>query len=81
MSKGPHFSSVVNYRPASKIPMHFKVVERPVSVRLWRFMERSGPFPFPTTQLVNRKGFGTCDCLSVCGSHYTEGISWEGAKG
>ena len=43
-----------------------KVFERLVSVRLGRFMERSG-VP-PTTQFAYRKGLGTCDAL-LCLSH------------
>ena len=43
-----------------------KVFERLVSVRLGRFMERSGVLP--TTQFVYRKGLGTCDAL-LCLSH------------
>ena len=44
----------------------FKVFERLVSVRLGRFMERSGVLP--TTQFGYRKGLGTCDAL-LCVSH------------
>ena len=43
-----------------------KVFERLVSVRLGRFMERSGVHP--TSQFTYRKGFGTCDAL-LCVSH------------
>ena len=43
-----------------------KVVEPLVSVRLGRFMERSGVLP--TTQYTYRKGLGTCDAL-LCVSH------------
>ena len=43
-----------------------KVFERLVSVRLGRFMERSGVLP--TTQFAYRKGLGTCDAL-LCVSH------------
>ena len=39
---------------------------RLVSVRLGRFMERSGVLP--TTQFAYRKGLGTCDAL-LCTSH------------
>ena len=38
-----------------------KVFERLMSVRLGRFMERSGILP--TTQFAYRKGLGTCDAL------------------
>ena len=40
--------------------------ERLVSVRLGRFMERSGVLP--TTRFAYRKGLGTCDAL-LCVSH------------
>ena len=40
--------------------------ERLESVRLGRFMERSGVLP--TTQFVYQKGLGTCDAL-LCLSH------------
>ena len=40
--------------------------ERLVSVRLGRFMERSGILP--TTQFAYRKGLGICDAL-LCVSH------------
>ena len=45
--KGPPSSSVANYRPTSVLS---KVCERLVSVRLGRFMERSGVLP--TTQFA-----------------------------
>ena len=38
------------------------VFERLVSVRLGRFVKRSGVLP--TTQFAYRKGLGTCDALS-----------------
>ena len=38
-----------------------KVFERLVSVRLGRFISRSGVLP--TTQFAYRKGMGTCDAL------------------
>ena len=40
--------------------------ERLVSVRLGRFMERSGVLP--TAQFAYQKGLGTCDAL-LCVSH------------
>ena len=61
--KGPPSSSVANYRPISITSVLSKVFERLVSVRLGRFMERSGVFP--TTEFAYRKGLGTCDALSV----------------
>ena len=64
--KGPPASSVANYRPISVTSVLFKVFERLVSVRLRRFMERSGVLP--TTQFAYRKGLGTCDAL-LCVSH------------
>ena len=55
--KGPPSSSVANYRPISITSVLSKVFERLVSVRLGRFMERSGVLP--TTQFAYRKGLGT----------------------
>ena len=62
----PQLSSVANYRPISITSVLSKVFERLVSVRLERFMERSGVLP--TTQFAYRKGLGTCDAL-LCMSH------------
>ena len=64
--KGPPSSSVVNYGPISITSVLSKVFERLVSVRLGRFLERSGVLP--TTQFAYRKGLGTCDVL-LCVSH------------
>ena len=64
--KGPPFSSVANYRPISITSVLSKLFERLVSVRLRRFMERSGVLP--TTQFAYQKGLGTCDAL-LCVSH------------
>ena len=64
--KGPPSSSVANSRPISITSVLSKVFERLVSVRLGRFMERSGTLP--TTQFAYRKGIGTCDAL-LCMSH------------
>ena len=50
--KGLTSSSVANYRPISITSPLFKVFERLVSVRLGRFMERSGVLP--TTQFAYR---------------------------
>ena len=64
ISEGPPSSSVPNYRPISITSVLSKEFERLVSVRLGRFMERSGALP--TTQFAYRKGMGTCDApLSV----------------
>ena len=52
--KGPQSSSV-------KTSVLSKVFERLVSVRLGRFIYRSGVLP--TTQFAYRKGPGTCDAL------------------
>ena len=57
--KGPPPSSIANYQPISITSVLSKVFERLVSVRLGRFMERSGALP--TTQFAYRKGQGTCD--------------------
>ena len=59
--KGPPSSSVANYRPIFITSVLSTVFERLVSVRLGRFMERSGVFP--TTQFAYRKGLGTCAAL------------------
>ena len=64
--KGPPSTSVANYRPISITSVLSKVVQRLVSVRLGRFMERSGVLP--TTQFAYRKGVGICDEL-LCVSH------------
>ena len=66
ISKGPPSSSVANYRQISITSVLSKVFERLVSVRLGRFMKRSGVLP--TTQFAYRKGLGTCDAL-LCVSH------------
>ena len=64
--KGPSSSSVANYLPISITSVLSKVFECLVSVRLGRFMERSGVLP--TTKFTYRKGLGTCDAL-LCVSH------------
>ena len=61
ISEGPPSSSVANYRPISITSVLSKEFERLVSVRLGRFMERSGALL--TTQFAYRKGMGTCDAL------------------
>ena len=58
--KGPPSSSVANL-PISITSVLSTVFERLVSVRLGRFMERSGVLP--TTQYAYRKGLGTCDAI------------------
>ena len=58
--KGPPSSSIANYRPISITSVLSKVFERLVSVRLGRFMERSGVLRI--TQLAYRS-LGTCDAL------------------
>ena len=63
---GPPSSSVANYRPISITSELSKVFERLVSVRLGRFMERSGVLP--TIQFAFRKCLGTCGAL-LCMSH------------
>ena len=55
--KSPPSSSVANYRLISITSVMSKVFERLVSVRLERFMERSGVLP--TTQFTYRKSLGT----------------------
>ena len=67
--KGPPSSSVANYRPISTTSVLSKVIERLVSVRLRRFMERSGVLP--TTQLAYGKDLGRCD-ERLCASHTLE---------
>ena len=64
--KGPPSSSVANYRPITITLVLSKVFELLVSVRLGRFMERSGVLP--TTQFAYRRGLGTCDAI-LCVSH------------
>ena len=59
--KGPLSHSVANYRPISITSVLSEVFERLVSVRLGRFMERSGVLP--TNQFAYRRGLGTCDAL------------------
>ena len=64
--EGPPSSSVANYRPIFITSVFSKVFERLVSVRLGRFMERSGVLL--TIQFAYRKGLGTSDAL-LCMSH------------
>ena len=74
--KCPPSSSVANYRPISIALVLSKVFERLVSVRLGRFMERSGVLP--TTQYAYRKGPGTCD-VPFCVSHRVQSV-WESGQ-
>ena len=53
-----------------------KVLELLVSVRLGRFMERSGVLP--TTQFAYRKGLCTCDAF-LCLSHTLQS-EWESGQ-
>ena len=62
--KGPPSSSVANYRSISITSVLSKVFERLLSVRLGRFMERSGVLP--TTQFAYR------ECLYVPVMHFCE---------
>ena len=64
--KGPPSSSVANNLPISITSVLYKVLECLVSIRLGRFMERSGLLT--TTQFAYWKGLGTCDAL-LCMSH------------
>ena len=64
--KGPPSSSVANYRPIYITSVSSKVFVLLVSIRLGRFMERSGVLP--TTLFAYRKGLGTCDAL-LCVFH------------
>ena len=75
--KGPPSSSVANYRPISITSVLSKVFERLMSVRLGRFMERSGVLP--TTQFAYRKGLGTCDAL-LCVSHTLQSVLERGQE-
>ena len=63
---GPPSSPVANYRPVFITSALSRVFERLVSVRLGRFMVRSGVLQ--STRFPDRKGMGTCDDL-LCVSH------------
>ena len=74
--KGPPSSSVANYRLVSIISPLSKAFKHLVSVRLGRFMERSGVLP--STLFAYRKGLGTCDtvfrmCCIHCKVHWRVG--------
>ena len=75
--KGPSSSFVVNYRPSSITSVLSKVFERLVSVRLGRFMERSGVLP--TTQFAYWKGLGTPDAL-LCVFHILQSALERGQE-
>ena len=75
--KGPRSTSVANCRPISIISVLSKVFAQLVSVRLGRFMERSGVLP--TTQFTYRKGLGTFDAL-LCVSHTLQGALESGQE-
>ena len=73
--KGPPLSSVVNYPPISITSALSKMFERLVSVRLGRFLERSGILP--TTQFAYRKVLvpvmHLCACPIHCRVHWRVG--------
>ena len=75
--KGPPFSSVTNYRPIYITSILSKVFECLVSVRLGRYMERSGVLP--TTQFAYLKGLGICDAV-LCVSHTLQGALESGKE-
>ena len=68
---------VANYRLISITSVLSKMFERLVSVRVGRFVERSGVLPI--TQFAYRKGLGTSDAL-LCYSHTLQ-VHWRGAGG
>ena len=57
IQKGSPSSSVANYRPISITSVLSKAFERLVSVRLGRFMERSGVLPTTLVCLSERSGY------------------------
>ena len=59
--KGPLSALVCNYRPISITPVLSKVLERLISLRFGRFLERSGVLS--SHQYSYRKSLGTCDAL------------------
>ena len=70
--KGPPSSSVANYRPISITSVLSTVFERLVSVRLGRFMERSGVLPttqFPPNHPDLRKVWVPVMHFCVCPIH------------
>ena len=73
--KGPPSSSVANFRPIFITSVFSTVFERPVSVRIGRFMERSGVLP--TVQLLIGKVWVPvvhfCSCPIHCKVHWRMG--------
>ena len=74
--KGPPSSSVANYRPISVTLVMSEVFERLVSVRLLRFMERSGVLP-NTQFALKRSGYLRCTFVRVPYTAKCIG-EWEG---
>ena len=73
--KGPPSSSVANYRPISMTSVLPKVFERLVSVRLGRFMERSGVLQ-PPSLLIGKIWVPVmrfCACPIHCRVHWRVG--------
>ena len=64
--KGPLSALVSNYRPISITPVLLKVFERLISLRIGRFLERSGVLS--SHKYSYRKSLGTCDAIQdiVC---------------
>ena len=71
--KCPPSSSVANYRPISITSVLSKMSEWLISVRLIRFMKRSGVLP--NTHFVYQKSLGTCDAL--CASRIHCKVYWR----
>ena len=79
LPKGPPPSSVANNRPIFITSVLSKVFERLVSVRLGRFIERSGVLP--TTQFAYRKSLGSCDAFCVCVTYTAKCIGeWQDSR-
>ena len=74
---GPPSSYAANYRPISMTSVLSKVVERLGSVRVGRFIERSGVLP--TTQFAYRKGLDTSYAL-LCVSHTLQSALGSGQE-
>ena len=73
--KGPPWSPVANYRPISITSVLSKVFDRLVSVRLGRFMERSGVLPTPSLLIgkVWAPVIDFCTCRIHCKVHWRVG--------